>query len=180
MQVELHKCRSPNPYLGLPKISAMILGMAHRKSRWSDDQLRHLANAVAARRKHLGFTQERVHDNGGPVAGTIIEIERGESAAQFKTLGKLDVGLNWPRETALEVLAGNISVHTAATLDSSVNTPGPRTPHQANLQSPTPDQIAAALAVLVSAGFAELQRRAQGALSDLSDESTPVDVDESD
>jgi hypothetical protein len=135
------------PAFGLPKVSGMLLGMAN----WKPDQVRRLADAVVAQRTHLGLSQMQVWQAGGPSNSTLTDIEKGRATSlEYGTLRKLDVALQWERGTALSYLSGK-----------PLTRPSTPSISQAN-DSPTADQITQALAVLVSAGLAELQRRAQG------------------
>lgn len=140
---------------------------------WRPDQLRRLADAVRARRDELGLSQVDVWDAGGPSNSTLTEIENARATRiEYRTLRKLDHGLDWARNTALGYLTDKPLAEPSAPLVSQANS------------TPSPDQIAEALAVLVSAGLAELQRRAQGWPQEFlgarngTQESGPQDVDE--
>ena len=123
----------------------MLLVMAN----WKPGQLQRLAEAVIARRTYLGLSQVQVWQAGGPSNSTLTDIEKARATTlEYGTLRKLDVGLSWGRGTALSHLSGKGLTQPAIS--------------HANTSAPTPEQVTHALAVLVSAGFAELQRRAQG------------------
>lgn len=156
--------------LGLPKISAMILVMAN----WKPDQVRRLGDAVRARRDEMGLSQMDVWKAGGPSNSTLTDIENARATkVEYRTLRKLDEALGWERGTALGHLTDKPLIKPLAPSISQANS------------SPSPDQIAEALAVLVSAGLAELQRRAaqgwpQGFFTagNNAEESPTQDVDE--
>jgi hypothetical protein len=122
----------------------MIFGMAN----WSEEGLRRLGDAVAARRDELGLTQLDVFHAGGPANSTLTGIENATMPTlTYSTLRKLDKGLRWPPETALGYLAGKRldQPSISGALDTRLE------------NVPT-----AALAAIVSVFVTELRKRADG------------------
>lgn len=112
---------------------------------WSSEAMRRLGEAVKARRNELGVSQLDVSHAGGPANSTLTSIENGnQTSLNYKTLRKLDEGLQWPREHALGILTGKSLDHPLISAGALENVPTD------------------ALASVVSAFVAELRRRAGG------------------
>lgn len=116
-----------------------------RMANWSAEAIQRLGEAVKARRNELGVSQLEVSHSGGPANSTLTSIENGnQTALNYKTLRKLDVGLRWPREHALSILTGKRLDHLVTGSDGLENIPTD------------------ALVSVVSAFIAELRKRASG------------------
>lgn len=123
--------------LGLPNIYGIVANVAN----WSEGARRRLAEAVKARRAELGLSQLHVYEAGGPSNSTMTAIENAtKTDISWSTLRKLDIGLQWPQDCALNLISGKA-------LDQSVSAP--------SLDGVPTD----ALAAVTSALLAELQRR---------------------
>lgn len=108
---------------------------------WPEDARRRLAEAVKARRADRGLSQLDVYEAGGPSNSTMTAIENASKAdISWSTLRKLDIGLQWPQDFALNLISGK-------TLNHPVSPP--------SLDGVPTD----ALAAVTSALLAELQRR---------------------
>lgn len=68
---------------------------------------RRLGEAVLARRKALGYSQEDVRDRGGPSTTTLTKIEAGHGEGiRGRTISDLEDVLQWGRGSVDRVLAG--------------------------------------------------------------------------
>ena len=67
----------------------------------------HLADAVKARRHHLGLTPDGMKAAGGPSTSVLSQIENAyDNNYSAPTLAKLDRALGWPAGTAAALWEG--------------------------------------------------------------------------
>lgn len=116
-----------------------MAGMAN----WSQAAVERLATAVKRRRADANLTQLQVWKAGGPSNSTFTSIEKAKSQSiSSKTLRKLDAGLDWSPGTAVGFLRD----------EEEASGPGQ------GFERVLPSE---ALAQIVSAAVAELERRAK-------------------